>query len=159
MTVAFVGLGSNLGDREEHLRRAIEALKAIPDLDSVVLSSILETDPLGGPAQGDYLNAVVRCETSLTPQDLLQELLQIEQQLGRTREVVNGPRTIDLDLLMYGQVHLQETDLQLPHPRLQDRRFVIEPLAELEPNLMLACGVTAAERLSQLLDHEHEASA
>lgn len=159
MTVAFLGLGSNLGDREGHLRRAIEALSATPGVGSVVLSSILETVPIGGPPQKDYLNAVVRCETSLTPQALLGELLRIEVALGRVRHVVNGPRTIDLDLLMYGQVHLNESDLQLPHPRLQDRRFVIEPLAELEPDLLLACGSTAGERLVQLKNHGHEVTA
>jgi 2-amino-4-hydroxy-6-hydroxymethyldihydropteridine diphosphokinase len=159
VAIAFLGLGSNLGDREGFLQRAVEALKAIPEVDSVVLSSILETEPVAGPAQGDYLNAVVRCETSLTPQALLGELQKIEAQLGRVREVVNGPRTIDLDLLMYEQVHLKETDLQLPHPRMHERRFVIEPLAELQPDLFLACGVTAEQRLAQLKNQEHGSTA
>jgi 2-amino-4-hydroxy-6-hydroxymethyldihydropteridine diphosphokinase len=159
MTVAYLGLGSNLGDREGTLLRAIEALRVIPEVESVVLSSIFETAPVGGPAQGDFCNAVVRCETSLTPQALLMEMQRIESELGRTREVVNGPRTIDLDLLMYGQLHLSEPNLELPHPRMQDRRFVIEPLADLQPDLLLACGSTAAERLAHLKHHEHGTTA
>ncbi len=152
MPIAFVGLGSNLGDRARNLGRAVLALQAIDGIEAVELSSFLDTAPVGGPPQPDYLNAVLRCRTSLTPHELLGEMLSIEATLGRERSVINGPRTIDLDLLMYDDVRMAEPELQLPHPRLEERRFVIEPLAELDPELMLAGGMTAQQRLTKLMD-------
>jgi|FLOH01.1.fsa_nt_gi 2-amino-4-hydroxy-6-hydroxymethyldihydropteridine diphosphokinase len=151
MTIAFLGLGSNLGDREAYLHRAACALEATKGIELVVLSSFRVTLPIAGPPQPDYVNAVLRCETSLSPQELLAAMMGIENQLGRVRTQPNGPRTIDLDLLMYDQLRVMEPDLQVPHPRLEQRRFVLEPLAELAPDLLLASGFTASQRLAQLL--------
>lgn len=152
MSVVFLGLGSNLGDRAGNLRRAADALHALPEVDSMRLSNFRRTAPVGGPKQPDYVNAVLRCETSLSPQHLLRHMLRIEASLGRVRLEENGPRTIDLDLLMYGRVQMAEANLQLPHPRLEQRRFVLEPLAELEPKLPLAGGGTAHQRLAQMMN-------
>jgi len=151
MSVVFLGLGSNLGDRGGYLRRAALAIERLPQLGNLHLSNFRRTAPVGGPVQPDYVNAALRCETSLSPQQLLREILQIESRLGRVRTVVDGPRTIDLDLLLYGSVQLAESNLQLPHPRLEQRRFVVEPLAELVPQLPLAGGCTAHQRLAQMM--------
>ncbi|MDP7062293.1 MAG: 2-amino-4-hydroxy-6-hydroxymethyldihydropteridine diphosphokinase [Planctomycetota bacterium] len=153
MSVVFLGLGSNLGDRTGNLRRAADALVGLPDVDSVRLSNFRRTAPIGGPTQPDYVNAVLRCETSLSPQHLLRHLLRIEASLGRQRKELNGARTIDIDLLMYGSVQMTSSDLKLPHPRLEQRRFVLEPLAELEPKLPLAGGGTAHQRLAQMMKY------
>jgi 2-amino-4-hydroxy-6-hydroxymethyldihydropteridine diphosphokinase len=152
MSVVFLGLGSNLGDRAGNLRRAADALHALPEVDSMRLSNFRCTAPVGGPEQPDYVNAVLRCETSLSPQHLLRHMLRIEASLGRVRLEENGPRTIDLDLLMYGTVQMAAPDLQLPHPRMEQRRFVLEPLAELAPKLPLAGGCTAHQRLAQMMN-------
>ncbi|MCP4770615.1 MAG: 2-amino-4-hydroxy-6-hydroxymethyldihydropteridine diphosphokinase [Planctomycetes bacterium] len=152
MSVVFLGLGSNLGDRVGNLRRAADALYAIPEVDSLRLSNFRCTPPVGGPQQPDYVNAVLRCETSLSPKHLLRHMLMIEARLGRVRQEHNGPRTIDIDLLMYGSVQMASADLQLPHPRMEQRRFVLEPLAELAPKLPLAGGSTAHQRLAQMMN-------
>ena len=136
MTTAFVGLGSNLGDREGYLRAALAALAAEPGIEVDAVSAIRDTDPVGFLDQPRFLNAVARVETSLAPRDLLERLLGVERALGRTRAPERyGPRTIDLDLLLYGREVLSEPGLEIPHPRLHERRFVIEPLVELEPAL------------------------
>ena len=132
MTRAYIGLGSNLGDREESIRRAAELIGARR------LSTIRETEPWGIENQPSFLNAVARLETDLAPRRLLDRLLEVERTLGRTREGIRfGPRTIDLDLLLYGEETIDEAGLQVPHPRLHERRFVLEPLAELEPGLVV----------------------
>src|SRR5512139_3163742 len=126
----FLGLGSNLGDR----RGAIdEALRRLGErgFSSRLRSSYWLTEPVGGPPQGPYLNAVVGGETLLAPQPLLELCLTIEQELGRTRRVKDGPRTIDLDVLFHGDTRLALPGLVLPHPRLHQRRFVLAPLAEI----------------------------
>jgi 2-amino-4-hydroxy-6-hydroxymethyldihydropteridine diphosphokinase len=134
MTVrAYVGLGANLGSREVTIRRAVEALDATPEIDVVAVSSLAETDPVG-PVTGQprFLNGAVALDTTLGPRLLLDRLLEIESGLGRTREgPAGGPRTIDLDLLVYGDERIDEPGLTVPHPRLHDRAFVLEPLAEL----------------------------
>jgi 2-amino-4-hydroxy-6-hydroxymethyldihydropteridine diphosphokinase len=136
VTRAYVGLGSNLGDREEMLHRAIALLAAVPGAEVVAFSSIRETDPVGLTEQPLFLNAVAAVETTLRPRELLGELLEIERELGRTREGPRfGPRTIDLDLLLYGDETVDEPGLTVPHPRLGERRFALEPLAELDPEL------------------------
>ena len=132
MTLAYIGLGSNLGDREETIRRAVELLGAAR------VSTLIETEPWGYADQPRFLNAVVELETDEPPRALLDRLLEIERELGRTREGPRyGPRTIDLDLLLYGDDRLDEPGLRLPHPRLHERAFVLEPLAELAPELLV----------------------
>lgn len=136
MTTAWIGLGSNLGDRDDYLRRALEALGADPAVEVTAVSTFVETEPVGFLAQPHFLNAAARVETELSPRELLERLLAVEEHLGRTREGPRfGPRTIDLDLLLFGDEVLDEPGLRVPHPRLHDRRFVLEPLAELDPGL------------------------
>ncbi len=138
MTRAYVGLGTNLGDRPEMLRAALEALGAEPGVVVVGVSSARETDPVGILDQPRFLNAAAALDTELSARELLQRLLAIERRLGRTRDGTRfGPRTIDLDLLVYGAERLDEPGLQVPHPRLHERLFALEPLAELDPSLVV----------------------
>ena len=135
MTRAYVGLGSNLGDREGTMRRAIELLGD----EVVAISTFRETDPVGFEDQPRFLNAAVALETDLGPRELLDRLLAIERELGRTRDGPRyGPRTIDLDLLLYGDEVVYEPGLRVPHPRVAERRFVLEPLFELDPDLVVS---------------------
>jgi 2-amino-4-hydroxy-6-hydroxymethyldihydropteridine diphosphokinase len=129
----YVGLGSNLGDREETLRAAVARLSASPGVELVAISTLIETDPVGPIAdQPRFLNGAVVLETSLSPRELLDRLLEIEAEFGRTREgPPGGPRTLDLDLLLYGDERVDEPGLRVPHPRLHERSFVLEPLEEL----------------------------
>jgi len=130
VTRAYVGIGANLGDREAVIRRAAELIGASR------LSTIRETEPWGYADQPHFLNAVAELETDLPPRALLDRLLEVERELGRTRsEPRFGPRTIDLDLLLYGRETVNEPGLRVPHPRLHERRFALEPLAELDPGL------------------------
>ena len=127
---AYIGLGANLGDREESIRSAAELLGASR------ISTIRETEPWGYEDQPRFLNAVVELETDLPPRELLDRLLEVERELGRTRDGPRfGPRRIDLDLLVYGDLPLDEPGLTVPHPRLHERLFVLEPLAEFAPSL------------------------
>jgi 2-amino-4-hydroxy-6-hydroxymethyldihydropteridine diphosphokinase len=138
VTRAYVGLGANLGDRPAMLRAAVEALRREPQLAVVAVSSISETDPVDYLDQPRFLNAAVALDTELPPRDLLALLLAIEGRLGRTREGPRfGPRTIDLDLLLYGDEQVDEPGLEVPHPRLHERLFALEPLLELDPRLVL----------------------
>jgi len=133
---AYVGLGSNLGDRDATLRRALEHLARRVDV--VAVSSFRDTEPWGLTDQPRFLNAVAAVETELSPRDLLDTLLAIEQELGRARDGSRwGPRTIDLDLLLFGSLELDEPGLTVPHPSLHERRFALEPLAELDPELVV----------------------
>ena len=128
----YIALGSNLGDRRSYLDRALQALRARSGLVVTKTSPYHETEPVGGPpGQGKYLNAAAEIHTDLNPQQLLRVLLEVEQELGRVRTERDGPRTIDLDLLVYGDRPIDEPGLTVPHPRLHDRTFVLEPLAEL----------------------------
>ncbi len=135
MTVAYVGLGANLGHREETLRRAVELLGAADGVDVLAVSQLRETEPVGVVDQPPFLNGAVAIETALAPRDLLDLLLEIERSLGRVREERWGPRTIDLDLLVYGNEVVDEPGLRVPHPHLHERRFALEPLVELAPEL------------------------
>ncbi len=138
MTRAYVGLGANLGDRSAMLRAALEQLAAEPGVSLVAVSSVRETDPVGPVDQPRFLNAAAALDTELSPRELLDRLLGIERRLGRTREGPRfGPRTIDLDLLLYGEEWLDEPGLELPHPRLHERLFALEPLFELDPSLVV----------------------
>jgi 2-amino-4-hydroxy-6-hydroxymethyldihydropteridine diphosphokinase len=128
---ACIALGSNLGPREEHLRAALAALAADPEIAVVAVSAIYETDPLGPGPQGPYLNAAARIETRHPPRALLRRLLAVEAARGRRRDTGRwGARTLDLDLLLYGDRTIDEPGLRIPHPRLAERPFVLTPLAE-----------------------------
>ena len=145
MTLAYVGLGANLGDREGSIRRAAELIGARR------LSTIIETPPWGITDQPDFLNAVAELETDLGPRPLLDRLIEVERELGRVRDGKRwGPRTIDLDLLVYGDETSDVPALQLPHPRLHDRLFVLVPLAELAPDLEVPGRGRVADLLTKL---------
>jgi 2-amino-4-hydroxy-6-hydroxymethyldihydropteridine diphosphokinase len=130
--LAYVGLGSNLGDRALYLLEALSRLSRLPETRLRRVSPLYETDPVG-PPQPRYLNLVAEVETQLPPRELLQGLLAIEKALGRERRERWGPRTIDLDLLLYGELVLEEEGLEVPHPRLHQRAFVLVPLCDLVP--------------------------
>jgi 2-amino-4-hydroxy-6-hydroxymethyldihydropteridine diphosphokinase len=148
---AYVGLGANLGDREATLERAVELLEQRPGVEVVAVSSFRETDPVGYLDQPRFLNGAVAIETSLAPADLLDELLAVEQELGRVREGPRyGPRTVDLDLLLVDGVVLDEPGLTVPHPRLHERAFALEPLAELDPALVVPGRGPVSQLLQQL---------
>lgn len=135
LAIAYLGLGSNLGDRAGNITKAIALLqdKGIPLLKT---STIIETDPVGGPPQPKFLNAVVKIETRLSPVELLNQCQGIEKELGRVRGAVNGPRTIDLDILLYDRLTVDTPQLKIPHPRMLERDFVMNPLKEIEPDLL-----------------------
>jgi 2-amino-4-hydroxy-6-hydroxymethyldihydropteridine diphosphokinase len=130
----YLSLGSNVGDREYNLRTAIDRLSA-PDLHVLRTSPIYETEPVDYTAQRWFLNLVVEAETSLFPKLLLSRTARVEHELGRVRAVAKGPRTIDIDILLYGRAVVQTATLEVPHPRMAERRFVLAPLADLVPNL------------------------
>lgn len=130
-TAAYVGVGSNLGDRQETIQQAKQKLSNIKNIHFIRSAVIYETDPVGGPKQGSFLNTVWEIETELSAQELMAVLLKIESSLGRQRTEKNGPRTIDLDLLLYGDEVIHETELTVPHPRLHERWFVLKPLWDL----------------------------
>ena len=134
MKTVYLGLGSNIGDREGHLRAARERLAAA-DLRVVRVSPVYETEPLEMTAQRWFLNQVVEAGTSLFPKQLLARVGRIERALGRVRTVPNGPRTIDIDILLYGAAVVRTAELEIPHPRMAARRFVLAPLADLCPEL------------------------
>jgi 2-amino-4-hydroxy-6-hydroxymethyldihydropteridine diphosphokinase len=138
LTRAYVGLGANLGDREGTLRAAVETLGGEDGIEVVAVSTLRETEPVGVDEQPLYLNGAVSLETTLTARELLDRLLAVEQRFGRVRVPgEHGPRTLDLDLLLYGDEAIDEPAVTVPHPRLHDRRFVLEPLAELAPGLVI----------------------
>lgn len=148
---ATIGLGSNLGDREANLRQALEHLAQTPETAVVRASSLYDTEPVGVEEQPHFLNAVAQLETQLTPQQLLWNLKLIERRLGRVRSQRWGPRTLDLDLLLYEDLVLDEDDLQIPHPELAKRSFVLVPLVELDPLLVHpATGETMLALLQKL---------
>ena len=139
MTRAFVGLGSNLGERDTTLRAAIGRLRTIPNVEVRAVSSLRDTEPVGYVDQPRFLNGAVELETDLSARALLGVLLELERAFGRDRSAAlpMGPRTLDLDLLLYGDATIDEPLLEVPHPRLHERRFVLEPLAELDPELQI----------------------
>jgi 2-amino-4-hydroxy-6-hydroxymethyldihydropteridine diphosphokinase len=146
MTRAFLGLGSNLGDRARHLRTAVAALPAVAATTEVVACSpVYETDPVGGPEQGPYLNVVVELRTGLDARGLLAVCAALEQAAGRVREERWGPRTLDVDVLWVDGEVVADPDLQVPHPRMGERRFVLAPLADLAPDLVDPAALAAAE--------------
>ena len=139
----YLGLGSNLGDRLDNLSRAVDELER-RGVRLVRSSRVYETEPIGGPEQPDYLNAVIEIATELEPNDLLRVCLEVETELGRERGERWGPRTIDIDLLTYGGREIDELDLMVPHPRMHERAFVLVPLLELDADPPLPRGRKAA---------------
>lgn len=137
---AFLGLGSNVGDRLATLQRAIDLLAAEPGIKVLRTSRVWETDPVGGPEQPDFLNVVAEIDTALEPLDLLEAVNRVEATLGRTRDVRWGPRTIDIDILLIGDLTIDDPRLTVPHPRMHQRAFVVMPLLELVADPVLPNG-------------------
>jgi 2-amino-4-hydroxy-6-hydroxymethyldihydropteridine diphosphokinase len=150
VTRAYVGLGANLGPREQTLRSAVDLLAATEGMDILAVSELRETEPVGVVDQPPFLNGAVALETTLSPRALLDLLLEVERSLGRIREERWGPRLIDLDLLVYGDEVIDEPGLRVPHPRLHERAFALEPLAELDPELEIPGRGRVSELLSAL---------
>ena len=151
MTRAYVGLGANLGDREATIRRALELLAREKEVEVVAVSELRETEPVGVVDQPRFLNGATAVDTSLSARELLDVLLRIERDLGRVREGERwGPRTIDLDLLLYGDEEVDEPGLRVPHPRLRERRFALEPLADLDPGARVPGRGTVSDLLAGL---------
>ncbi|MCB1567353.1 MAG: 2-amino-4-hydroxy-6-hydroxymethyldihydropteridine diphosphokinase [Xanthomonadales bacterium] len=160
---AFIGLGSNLADPVAQLQRAVTGLASTPGISVRRVSSLYRTAPWGETGQPDFINAVAEIETVLDAEPLLAELIRLEREAGRTRERRWGPRTLDLDLLLHGDTQSTQAHLQLPHPRMHQRAFVLAPLAELVPNLVLGehgsisdllerVGLSGIQRLSAAAD-------
>ena len=146
---AFLGIGSNLGDRLASLQAAVDGLAAVPGIEPIASSRVYETDPVGGVEQPDFLNAVVEVRTDLAPRALLDACLRVERDLGRVRDVRWGPRTVDVDLLVYDDETIDEPDLVVPHPRVHERSFALVPLLELEPDPVLAGARRVADAAPQ----------
>ena len=145
---AYLGLGSNLGDSKALLLRAVGKLGELPGTRVVALSDLYVTAPVGGPEQPDFLNMVVAVDTTMPPLRLLRAVQGLEDRAGRKREERWGPRTLDVDILWYHAFEATEGPLQVPHPRMEERRFVLEPLAEIAPDLVLRSGRTVREALA-----------
>lgn len=150
---AYLALGTNLGDRLANLNRAVELLFAEPGLELEACSNIYETEPVGGPEQGPFLNACLSVKTDLEPADLLLRMLAVEEKMDRVREERWGPRIIDLDLLIYEDTIMNTPLLQLPHPRLAERDFVLIPLASIAPGLIVPGGI---KTVKQILEQRKE---
>lgn len=148
MTTSAIALGSNLGDRAAELRAAVGGLASVARL--VAVSPVYETAPVGGPSQGPYLNAVVLLETARAPEAFMRELLMIERSRGRSRRVRWGPRTLDLDLLLWGRAAIDRPGLTVPHPRMLSRRFVLEPLLAVLPDARMPDGTAVAAALAEV---------
>ena len=155
-TLAYIALGSNLGDRELNLLRAVSEVGRLPDSRVTALSSFYETSPVGTVKQDSFYNAVLRLNTLLDARSLLTNLLRIENEtFKRVRRIEHGPRRMDLDLLLFGDMIIHEENLIVPHPRLSERRFVLEPLCEIAPDLVPPlAGKSISELLSNLVSDE-----
>jgi len=148
---AYIGLGSNLGERRELIRRAVEALDAVEGVTVVGQSELYETEPVGGPQQPRFLNGVVKVECVMGARELMGELIQIEERLGRKRKGRNLPRPIDLDLLLWGDTVIDEEGLTVPHARMHERWFVLKPLADVAPDARHpVLGLTTRELLEKV---------
>ncbi|MBQ7107866.1 MAG: 2-amino-4-hydroxy-6-hydroxymethyldihydropteridine diphosphokinase [Clostridia bacterium] len=146
MSIAFIGIGTNMGDRALNIKNATNALKHLPETTVLAVSNIYETEPWGLKEQPNFLNGVIKVSTSLSPNALLGALLGIEAAMGRVREVKNGPRVLDLDLLIYDNVNSSSAELTLPHPYIMEREFVLKPLTELTSDEKY---ITALNNLNQ----------
>lgn len=156
MALAYIGIGANLGDARAMVREAIASLGRMEDSKLVAASSLYRTAPVGYLDQPDFINAVAAVETALAPHALLAALRALEQQHGRVREFKNAPRTLDLDVLLYGDVCLDDETLTLPHPRMHERAFVLAPLAEIAPDTPIPGRGTVRELLIQCADQAIE---
>lgn len=136
MSICYIGVGSNLGDRQENIRLAIDKINRLKNTKVAKISSIIETEPVGGSPQGRFLNAAIEIQTELSPQQLLNNAQNIENELGRVRTIKNGPRTIDLDILLFDNQKIREKDLIVPHPKILEREFVLVPLREIAPQMV-----------------------
>jgi 2-amino-4-hydroxy-6-hydroxymethyldihydropteridine diphosphokinase len=143
--VAFLGLGSNLGNRLTNLQAAVDALQTEPGLRVTASSRVWETVPVGGPPQPDYLNAVIRAETDLSARDLLDVARRVEQRMGRVRKERWGARLLDVDILLFDEEQIDEPELVVPHPRMAERAFVLLPLLEVDPDPVLPDGTRLKE--------------
>src|SRR3990172_746957 len=152
-TIAYIGIGSNVGDRKDHCRKAIELLAEAGRV--IHVSSLYYTEPVGYKEQEDFINAVAAVETDCTPAELLSRCRSIEDRLGRTRAVRWGPRTIDLDILLFGDLVVDEPDLVIPHPLMATRKFVLAPLAEIVPTAFHPVLNKTAAQLLQELRNSH----
>lgn len=153
MNICFLGLGSNMGDREQYLRRAVDLLRERDNLRILNVSSIYTSEPLGYTKQPDFLNIVVKVETVLTPTELLEICMSVEQRLKRIREFRWGPRTVDVDILLYDDIIINTSMLAIPHPMIAQRLFVLIPLAEVAPGLQWN-GESVEERIAKIHDQE-----
>jgi 2-amino-4-hydroxy-6-hydroxymethyldihydropteridine diphosphokinase len=131
MFICYLGIGSNLGARRKNIQEAIKLINNLKNTKVIKVSKIIETEALGGPPQGKFLNAAIKVQTSLNPPTLLKQLKRIEKDLGRRKTVRFGPRTIDLDILLYGNKIINRKELKVPHPRMWEREFVMEPLRQI----------------------------
>ncbi len=150
VTVAYVGLGSNLSGPEGQIRAALDALARLPRTRVTACSSLYRTAPIGRLDQPDFVNAVARLETGLSARELLQGLLEVEARQGRVRSTPNAPRTLDLDLLLWGEAVISEPGLEVPHPRMHERAFVLQPLAEIAPAARVPGHGPVAELVAQV---------
>ena len=143
MATVYLALGSNLGDRLRYIKKAIEELEN-SGVKVLKLSAVIETDPVGGVVQGKYLNAVLKASTDHSPEELHVITQSIERKLGRVRKMINGPRVIDIDILLHDDIKLVTPHLLIPHPRMLDRSFVMQPLEEIEPALCALLKISRA---------------
>ncbi len=150
MTVAWLGVGSNIGNRLGFLQAAAAGVGALPQTKILVKSSVYETAPVGGVEQGDFLNGVLQIETDLSPEMLLDAVLTIEKTNGRERQIHWGPRTLDIDILAYGQQRVEKSYLKIPHPYLGERGFVLIPWAEIDCDWQIPGAGTVGELLARL---------
>jgi 2-amino-4-hydroxy-6-hydroxymethyldihydropteridine diphosphokinase len=154
--IAYIGIGSNLGDRADNCRRAIDEIRRFTDTLVVQHSSLYDTEPMELSDQGSFINGVVAIRTGLSPLKLLSACQNVEQLLGRKRLIRYGPRTIDLDILLYGQCAMETVELIIPHPKLHLRRFVLVPLVEISPETVHPIlHQTVAELLNEIKDNYH----
>lgn len=150
MTLVYLGLGSNVGDRLGFLQEAVSALAGARGVKAVSVSSVYSSEPVGNVDQPEFLNAVAAVETTLEPGELLGLIQRIEAIHGRRRDTVWGPRTLDIDILLFGDRVIEEEDLVVPHPRLRERRFALEPLLEIDKDVALPDGTTVDSLLDEL---------
>ncbi|MBN1404948.1 MAG: 2-amino-4-hydroxy-6-hydroxymethyldihydropteridine diphosphokinase [Candidatus Omnitrophica bacterium] len=135
MVLVYLGIGSNIGNRRGYIKQAINKLRQTDGIKVLKVSSLIETEPIGGPKQGKFLNGAIKIQTSLPPYRLLRELKKIEKELGRLKAIRNAPRIIDLDILLYGDRKINLKTLKIPHPRMYKRAFVVKPLKEIKCSL------------------------
>jgi 2-amino-4-hydroxy-6-hydroxymethyldihydropteridine diphosphokinase len=150
VTTSFIGVGSNVGDRENFVRRGVEEIGQVDGISVVKISSLYATAPIGGPPQRSFINLVVEIDTTLSPRELLEALQGIEQRIGREPSDIRwGPRVVDLDILTFEDEKVSEPDLEIPHPRMKERRFVLIPLLEIEPDAADPWGTRYADSLDE----------